>query len=60
MTINLKMNPDLAGIKNADSRLAREIAELVRDTESPLLIHHSSRVHYRGALAAKRLSAWRG
>ena len=31
-----------------DSKIAREIAELVRDTESPLLFHHSSRV-YHGA-----------
>ena len=34
-----------------DSKLAREITELVRDTESPLLFHHSSRVYYFGALA---------
>ena len=34
-----------------DSRLARQITELVRDTESPLLFHHSSRVYYFGALA---------
>ena len=37
-----------------DSRIAREITELVRDTESPLLFHHSSRVYYWGALAGKR------
>jgi HD superfamily phosphodiesterase len=37
-----------------DSKLAREITELVRDTESPLLFHHSSRVYYFGALAGKR------
>jgi hypothetical protein len=36
-----------------DSKLAREITELVRDTESPLLFHHSSRVYYWGALAGK-------
>ena len=34
-----------------DSRLARRITELVRDTESPLLFHHSSRVYYFAALA---------
>ena len=34
-----------------DSQLAREITELVRDTESPLLFHHSSRVYYWAALA---------
>jgi HD superfamily phosphodiesterase len=42
------------GISIPDSRLAREIAELVRDTESSLLFHHSSRVYYWGALAGKR------
>src|SRR5579859_799171 len=42
------------GIGVPDSKLAREITELVRDTESPLLFHHSSRVYYWGALAGKR------
>src|ERR1700729_4288943 len=37
-----------------DSKLAREITELVKDTESELLFHHSSRVYYWGALAGKR------
>jgi hypothetical protein len=36
-----------------DSKLAREITELVRDTESPLLFHHSSRVYYWAALAGQ-------
>jgi HD superfamily phosphodiesterase len=36
-----------------DSKLAREVTELVRDTVSPLLFHHSSRVYYFGALAGK-------
>src|ERR1700722_190994 len=36
-----------------DSNLAQEIPELVRDTESPLLFHHSSRVYYFGALAGR-------
>jgi hypothetical protein len=54
MNIDLKINIDLAGIGIPDSRLAREITELVRDTETPLLFHHSSRVYYWGALAGKR------
>src|SRR5467141_872504 len=54
MNIDLKINIDLAGIRIPDSKLAREITELVRDTESPLLFHHSSRVYYWGALAGKR------
>jgi hypothetical protein len=37
-----------------DSKIAREITELVRDTESPLLFHHSSRVYHWGALTGKR------
>src|ERR1700735_2408787 len=36
-----------------DSKLAREITALVRDTVSPLLFHHSSRVYYFGALAGE-------
>jgi HD superfamily phosphodiesterase len=42
------------GITVPDSKLAREITQLVRDTESPLLFHHSSRVYYWAALAGKR------
>jgi hypothetical protein len=54
MTIGLATNTDLARIVIPDSKLAREITELVRDTESPLLFHHSSRVYYWGALAGRR------
>src|SRR6201985_255525 len=42
-----------ADVRIPDSRLAREITQLVRDTESGLLFHHSSRVYYFGALAGK-------
>lgn len=49
------MTHPIAGVLPPDSKLAREVTELVRDTESPLLFHHSSRVYYFGALAAKRL-----
>jgi HD superfamily phosphodiesterase len=44
----------IEGITIPDSKLAHEVTELVRDTESPLLFHHSSRVYYFGALAGKR------
>ena len=54
MNINLPVNTNLAGLSVPDSKLAREITELVRDTETPLLFHHSSRVYYWGALAGKR------
>ncbi|MDB6083086.1 MAG: phosphohydrolase [Gammaproteobacteria bacterium] len=48
------MTLTIEGVGIPDSRLAREITELVRDTESPLLFHHSTRVYYFGALAGKR------
>ena len=44
----------IKGISVPDSKLARELTELVRDTESPLLFHHSSRVFYWGALTGAR------
>ncbi|VTZ26823.1 Phosphohydrolase [Methylocella tundrae] len=48
------MSLEIAGVKKPDSKLAREITELVRDTESPLLFHHSSRVFFFGALSGNR------
>jgi HD domain len=47
------MTLTIEGVRIPDSQLAREVTELVRDTESPLLFHHSSRVYYFGALAGK-------
>jgi len=54
MNVDLANSTQLAGIKIPDSKLASEITELVRETETPLLFHHSSRVYYWGALAGKR------
>jgi hypothetical protein len=48
------MAHDIAGTAIPDSKLAREITTLVRDTESDLLFNHSSRVYLFGALAGKR------
>ena len=48
------MTLTIRGVSIPDSKLAREITELIRDTESPLLFHHSSRVYYFGALAGKK------
>ena len=45
------MTENVAGITIPDSQLTREITD-VRDTASPLLFHHSSRVFYFAALAA--------
>ena len=42
------------GVSIPDSKLCREITELVRDTESELLFNHSSRVYYFGALTGLR------
>jgi HD domain len=44
------------GIAIPDSKLAREITQLVRDTESTLLFNHSSRVYCFAALTGKRLN----
>ena len=52
-TSNVKSR-SVAGVVIPDSKLAREVTELVRDTESPLLFHHSSRVYYWAALTGKR------
>ncbi|QWT19674.1 HD domain-containing protein [Bacillus sp. NP157] len=45
------MTTTIAGIP--DSQLAREITELVRDSETELLFHHSRRVFLFGALTGK-------
>jgi HD domain len=44
----------IAGVTVPDTKLARETTELVRDTESPLLFNHSTRVYYFASLAGKR------
>src|SRR5258705_4756582 len=44
----------IEGIGIPDSKLCKEITELVRDTESELLFYHSSRVYYFGALTGLR------
>ena len=44
----------ISGVMIPDSKLARQATELVRDTESPLLFNHSTRVYYFGSLAGKR------
>src|SRR5882724_6729552 len=54
MTFAAEKTFTLEGIRIPDTRLAREITQFVRDTESGLLFHHSSRVYYWGALAGKR------
>jgi hypothetical protein len=48
------MNNDIAGIEIPDSKMARDLTELIRDTESDLLFHHSTRVYLFGALTGER------
>src|SRR5437588_8702129 len=48
------VNNDIAGIKIPDSKMAQDLTQLVRDTESDLLFHHSTRVYLFGALAGER------
>jgi len=48
------MDNSIAGIKVPDSALAREVTQLVRDTSTNLLFHHSTRVYLFGALAGQR------
>ena len=43
----------VGGVAIPDSKLAREITEVVQETVTPLLFHHFSRVYYFGALAGK-------
>jgi hypothetical protein len=54
MTLAAEKTFTVEGIRIPDTRLAHEITQFVRDTESALLFHHSSRVYYWGALAGKR------
>jgi HD domain len=44
----------ISGVTIPNSRLVQEVMELVRDTESPLLFNHSTRVYYFGSLAGKQ------
>jgi HD superfamily phosphodiesterase len=50
----MALTTTIDAVRIPDSKLAREITEVVRDTVPSLLFHHSSRVYYFGALAGKR------
>lgn len=45
---------DMSRVEIPDSKLAREAAQLVRDTAGDFLFHHSTRVYFWGALAGRR------
>ena len=36
----------ISGVRIPDSKIAREVTQLIRDTESDLLFHHSVRVSW--------------
>jgi hypothetical protein len=42
------------GVRIPDSRMANDLTQLIRDTETDLLFHHSTRVYLFGALTGKR------
>ena len=48
------MTFSLDSIRIPDTAMAREITDLVRDTTTDLLFHHSSRVYYFAALAGQK------
>jgi hypothetical protein len=47
------MSSTIAGITIPDSNMARDLTQLIRDMESDLLFHHSSRVYLFGALTGQ-------
>jgi HD-GYP domain-containing protein (c-di-GMP phosphodiesterase class II) len=48
------MSETIAGIKTPDSRMAKDLTEVIRDKEPDLLYHHSRRVYLFGALTGQR------
>jgi HD domain len=48
------MSTTIAGIKIPDSKMARDLTELIRSREPDLLFHHSTRVYLFGALTGQR------
>ncbi len=48
------MSSTIAGIRIPDSKMARDLTELIRSREAPLLFHHSTRVYLFGALTGQR------
>jgi hypothetical protein len=45
----------IAGVQIPDSRIANDAAELIRDTTTPLIYHHSRRVFLFGSLQSRKL-----
>ena len=51
------MGSTIDKIGTPDRALAHEITELVRDTESPLIFHCSSRVYHWSVISGQRRSS---
>ncbi len=49
------MLQEISGMRIPDSKIAREVTQLIRDTENDLLFHHSARVYFWGALTGGRM-----
>ncbi len=49
------MSEYIAGVAIPDSQMANETTAFIRDTESPLLYHHSRRTYLFGVLQGRRL-----
>lgn len=49
------MPSDISGVRIPDSRIARELTQFIRDTESDLLFRHSARVYCWGVMAGHRM-----
>ncbi len=45
----------ISDVRIPDSRIAREVTQLIRDTEGDLLFNHSVRVYFWGALTGNRM-----
>ncbi len=52
------MTNDILGVKIPDSKMARDVTQLIRNAEDDLLFYHSTRVYFWGALIGtqKRLT----
>jgi hypothetical protein len=50
----MQMTIDICGVRIPDSKMAREVTQLIRDAEGDLLFHHSTRVYLWGALTGTR------
>jgi hypothetical protein len=48
------MTKKIVGVKIPDSKMAREVTQLIRNAEGDLLFYHSTRVYFWGSLIGRR------